>query len=383
MATGHIRKRTTKSGKTSYQVIVESEHDPLTGKRERQYKTVNGTRKQAEALLRKMIGEVEEGNIITTSSLKTGDWLIQWVNTYLPNIEETTRAGYNDRIKNCIIPYLGSVPLKSLKANNIQQWINQLHIQRGLSPKSIKNIYLNLKAALDKAVILRMLSYNPCSGVELPKLQKYKAEIYDKNEIALLLDTAKGTDIYLIVLLTVSIGFRRGELIALCWDDVDFENGIIHVRHNTVLADGKTIHKSPKTSAGVRDISIGDNLVRTLKEAHTQYLLNKISYGSDFVDSNLVICQKNGKPYHPDSITQKWERFVAEKGLKHIRFHDLRHSCATAMIEAGVDPKTVQHRLGHADISITMNIYAHSTKSMDKSAAEKMEDMIFHKASGE
>ena len=325
MATGHIRKRTTKSGKTSYQVIVESEHDPLTGKRERQYKTVNGTRKQAEALLRKMIGEVEEGNIITTSSLKTGDWLIQWVNTYLPNIEETTRAGYNDRIKNCIIPYLGSVPLKSLKANNIQQWINQLHIQRGLSPKSIKNIYLNLKAALDKAVILRMLSYNPCTGVELPKLQKYKAEIYDKNEIALLLDTAKGTDIYLIVLLTVSIGFRRGELIALRWDDVDFENGIIHVRHNTVLADGKTIHKSPKTSAGVRDISIGDNLVRTLKEAHTQYLLNKISYGSDFVDSNLVICQKNGKPYHPDSITQKWERFVAEKGLKHIRFHDLRH----------------------------------------------------------
>ena len=96
-----------------------------------------------------------------------------------------------------------------------------------------------------------------------------------------------------------------------------------------------------------------------------------------------MICQKNGKPYHPDSITQKWERFVAEKGLKHIRFHDLRHSCATAMIEAGVDPKTVQHRLGHADISITMNIYAHSTKSMDKSAAEKMEDMIFHKASGE
>lgn len=341
MATGHIRKRTTKNGKTSYQIIIESEHDPLTGKRERQYKTVNGTKKQAEALLRKMIGEVEEGNVITTSSLKTGDWLIQWVDTYLPNIEESTRAGYNERIKKCIIPYLGFIPLKSLKTDSIQQWINQLQTQNGLSPKSIKNIFLNLKAALDKAVVLRMLSYNPCTGVELPKIQKYQAEIYDKNEISLLLHTAQGTDMYLIVLLTVSLGFRRGELIALQWDDIDLENGIIHVRHNTVLANGKTIHKFPKTSSGIRDISIGENLIKILKEAHTQYLLHKISYGADFIDSNLVICQKNGKAYHPDSITQKWERFVVDKGLKHIRFHDLRHSCATAMIEAGVNPKTV------------------------------------------
>ena len=383
MSTGHIRKRVGKHGETSYQVIVESEKDPLTGKRERTYRTVKGTEKLAEATLRKMIDEVENGGIITVSSVKLGDWLHQWLDTYLPNIEATTRAGYRERIDSCIIPSLGQIPLKALKANNIQAWVNDLHQNRGLSPKTIKNAFLNLKAALDKAVVLKMIPYNPCAGVELPKLQKYKGEIFSTDEIATALEAAKGTDMYLILLLTAYIGFRRGELIALKWEDIDLEAGVIHIRNNTVMADGKKLTKAPKSSAGVRDVSIGANIVKELKKAHSQYLANKLSYGLGFHDTGLVVCKENGEGYRPDSITQKWERFVRQNGLKPIRYHDLRHSCATAMIEAGVDPKTVQQRLGHADISVTMNIYTHSTKAMDRSAADKLDYIMFDKASNE
>lgn len=173
------------------------------------------------------------------------------------------------------------------------------------------------------------------------------------------------------------VGFRRGELVALTWDDVDFEKKTISVRNNTVLADGNIITKQPKSVAGIRDITISDNILAELKNAKKDYKKRKLAMGRDFVDSNLVICRENGKGYRPDSITQKWRRFVISNNLKEIRFHDLRHSCATAMIEAGIDPKTVQQRLGHADISVTMNIYAHCTKTMDKKAAETMDNILF------
>lgn len=383
MATGHIRRRVSKkTGEVSWQVTVEGEKDPLTGERQRSYKTVKGTKKQAEAVKRKLIDELENGGITKVSTMKLGDWMLQWLALYLPNIEATTRAGYKDRIENRIIPTLGSIPLKALNTAHIQGWVNGLK-DEGLAPKTVKNAYLNLKAALDKAVMLKMVPYNPCVGVELPKLQKYKGEIYDTAEMEKLLKTAEETDMYLIALLAVMVGFRRGELVALQWEDVDLKKGVIHVRHNMVIADGEKITKAPKSSAGIRDVSIGPRVVAELKKAHTQYLKNKMLNRRCFKDSGLVICKEDGSGYRPDSITQKWERFIQQNGLKPIRFHDLRHSCATAMIEAGVDPKTVQQRLGHADISVTMNIYAHSTKAMDRSAADKMDNLLFAKASNE
>ncbi|MBR5308256.1 MAG: tyrosine-type recombinase/integrase family protein, partial [Clostridia bacterium] len=242
------RKRVTSDSKTSYQVIVESEKDPLTGKRQRQYKTVNGTKKEAEAILQRMLNELaNSGAIVKPSALKLKDWLTEWLELYLPNIEETTRFNYRERITNRIIPYLGNTPIKDLKTSAIQEWVTTLHKDEELAPKSVKNIFLNLKAALDKAVILRMIPYNPCIGIELPKLVKYDAQVYDEDEIAKLLETARNTDIYLLVVLIVTIGFRRGEITALTWDDIELDKNLLHIRHNTVIAGNKKITKAPKT----------------------------------------------------------------------------------------------------------------------------------------
>ena len=376
MATGHYRNRGIKNGKTSWQLTVECDRDPITGKRDRHYKTINGTKKEAESALRKMILQYETGSPVKQSSLKLKDWMQQWLNLYLPNIEGTTRESYTEKINTHIIPELGHIPLKALNTATIQTWINKLHQEKNLAPKSVRNIYLNLNAALEQAVTLRMIPYNPTAGVVLPKREKYTAEIYDKAEVDKMLNVAKGTDFYIPLLLAVYVGLRRGELVALKWSDIDLDKGIIHVRHNAVMVNGELVIKAPKSAAGIRDVAIGNKLVTELRKEKLQYNKNKIAHGKDFVDSDLVICKPNGEGFRPDSITQKWDRFVERNNLKRIRFHDLRHTCATLMAQAGVSPKTAQERLGHADVSVTMNIYTHSTERMNRTAATLLDTMI-------
>ena len=375
MSTGHIKPYKGKNGVVSYQLVVELPSE--NGKRIRRYKTVKGTKKQAQEALRKFQNELETGYTVTPASMKLSVWMDTWLTQYCPNIEATTRDGYKDKIKNQINPYLGNTQLKALNPVTIQTWVNKLHKEKGLAPKTIRNAFNILNPALQKAVVTKLIPSNPCTGVVLPKGQKYNATIYSTQEIKDLLKIAEKTDMYLPLLLVCYVGFRRGELLALKWDHIDFDKGIIHIQDNTVIAEGKVSTKAPKSAAGTRSLTVGSNIMSALKAARAQYNSNKLAKGADFTDSGLVVCQPDGKPFRPESMTQKWERFVKTHGLKPIRFHDLRHSCATMMIEAGIDPKTVQTRIGHADISTTMNIYTHCTKSMDQSAAKAIDKILF------
>ena len=191
-----------------------------------------------------------------------------------------------------------------------------------------------------------------------------------------LLDLARGTDLFIPVLLATNLGLRRGEVLALRWEHVDFANGIVHIRENKVITKEGALTKAPKSAAGIRDLTMGSQVMTELKQAHAKYIRNKLAKGRAFKDSGLVFSQEDGSEYRPESLTRMWRRFLDKHGLKSIRFHDLRHSCATALLEAGVDPKTVQTRLGHADIAMTMNIYAHCTPNMDRNAAQKLDELF-------
>ena len=372
MATGHVRKRVNKDGSTSYQVVVESDRDPLTGKRERHYKTVNGTKKQAEAVMRQKIAEVESGGIVTTSAVKVGDWVTEWLKLYCPDIEATTRDGYEHNIEKRIKPVLGSIPINALKTGNIQTWVNDL--SKRLAPKTIRNTFNNLNAAMAKAVVLRMIPFNPCNGVELPKAKKYKASVYNATQVNNLLAIAAGTDFYLALALLTSTGVRRGELLALKWKHIDLDRKVIHIRENRVKAGTEILEKSPKSDAGRRDISIGDDVVALLSAAKMQYFVDKERPG--FRDLGYVIHKENGESYRPDAMTKKWERFLAKHNLPHIRLHDLRHTHATLLIQAGISPKVVQQRLGHSDVTITLNTYTHVMPDMAQDAADKLDNII-------
>ena len=374
MATGHLKPRENKDGSKSYQIVIELDRDPITGKRIRHYKSVKGTKKQANAMLHNLLAQYNSGNIVNATTMTLGSWIDQWLNNYLPNIESTTRDSYEEKIRNHIKPSLGSIPLKILNANMIQTWIKGM-IQKGLSPKTIRNTYNILNPAIKKAVLLRMIPHNPSEGVVLPKLQKPKVEVYTEAESKQVLSAAKGTDLYLFVLLSLSLGTRRGELGALKWENIDFDKGTIKVCESRVHANKTVIEKDPKSEAGKRTITVGSDVMSELRKAKKAY--DEKAKEPWFRDLGYVICKKDGTPYRPDSLTQKWERFTERNNLPHIKLHGLRHTNATALIAAGISPKVVQQRLGHADVSITLNTYTHVLPSMDKEAAQKLDNILF------
>lgn len=378
MATGSMREKKTKSGEIRYQITVEGERDPLTGKRNRTYKNVKGSKKEAKAVMHRMITEMEQ-NLITKRTDKTiGEWMDEWVSQYLPNVEETTRIGYKSKIKCYIKPALGDILIRSLRAEHVQKMVNDMSSQ-GLSPKNIRDTYNNINAAMKTAVKIRLIPYNPCEGVVLPKLKKYRAKVYPPQMIHTLLNTATGTDMYLPILLLVTLGLRRGELLALSWDDIDFDNSTIKIRRNMVRGQNGYIIKSPKSQAGVRDIRVGDEVMRELRTAKAQYITDQLSYGAGFQKLGFVIRQEDGSPLFPDSMSRKWRRFLERKNLPKIRLHDLRHSNATALIQAGVNPRVVQQRLGHSDVNITLNTYTHVLPEMDIDAAAKLDSIMLRR----
>ena len=377
MATGHLRKRINKNGSVSYQLTAEGERDTFSGKRERKYKTVTGTKKQAEAELRKMISDLESGNVSAPSAIKLAVWMDTWLNSYLPDIEQTTRDDYEDKINLYIKPALGHLPLKSIKNEDIQTWINNLKNKgvhpnyKGLGPKTIRNVYNLLNPALEKAVVSGKIPRNPCIGTKLPKMQKYQAQVYTMADVQKALSVADDLSTYLMILLGAYVGLRRGEMAALQWKNVDLVNQMITISQNRVHTKNGVIQKSPKTQAGNRNIAIGQFEASALRDAKNVYD-DAVRNNPGFKDLDYVLFQENGDPFHPDSLTQKWERFIAKYHLSHIRLHDLRHSNATAMIAAGINARVVQNRLGHSHVSVTLGTYTHVLPEMDKDAADKL-----------
>lgn len=378
MATGNIREMKTKTG-ISYQITIEGGYDELTGKRIRAYKNVKGSKREAKSVMHKMITEMEEGKLTQRNNKTVSEWMNEWLENYLPNIEETTRVGYKTKIRCYIKPALGDIRIKSLRPEHVQRMVNDM-IDKKLAPKNIRDTFNNINAAMKKAVKLRLIPYNPCEAVELPRLKKYRANVYPTEMIHTVLDTAMGTDMYLPILLLVMVGLRRGELLALRWEDIDFKNNLLKVRNNLVRGEDGYIIKPPKTESGIRDIYLGSDVMNELKSARLKYMNDAFEYGVGFQNLNFVIYKEDGSPFCPDSMSQKWRRFLKTHNLPKIRLHDLRHSNATALIQAGVNPRVVQQRLGHSDVNITLNTYTHVLPEMDIEAAEKLDSIMLKRA---
>ncbi len=204
----------------------------------------------------------------------------------------------------------------------------------------------------------------------------YKAKVYSPQMINTLLATAKDTDMYLPILLFVTAGLKRGELLALSWTDVDFEKNTISIRNNLVRGENGYIIKPPKSESGLREIHLGSQVMYELRKARAKHFADIRLGNKPASTSPFVINQENGEPYTPDAMSRKWKRFLVAHNLPDLPLHGLRHSNATALIQAGVSPKVVQQRLGHSDVSITLNTYTHVLPEMDIEAASKIEDIM-------
>jgi len=381
ITSGSIRKRDTAEGKT-WQITIELPKDPITGKRIRKYKTVEGTKKEAERAMHEYIRELEKGYYVTDSKITINEWIDTWLDVYItPNVSPTTLSRYQGMIKRYIKPIIGSMQVQNLNTLAVQAWVNGLKTSpssgKPMAAATIKHAYHVLKGSMDKAVLAGIISRTPCAGIMLPKGQKKAAVIYNEAQIHQLIGAAKGTEMELVIDMELCLGLRRGELLGLWWQDIDWDKKQVHIVRNRVVVNGKSVVKEPKTANSVRIIDMPDQLVQKLRKHKLTCTGNRMRLGSAYTDSDYIIVHPDGRPIYPEYLSQMLTKLQKKANLPQCRFHDLRHLCATIMLLQGVNVKVAQERLGHKDISTTMNIYSHVLPSSARDAAEKIGSLVF------
>ncbi|TDT63384.1 site-specific integrase [Fonticella tunisiensis] len=375
---GHIRKRGA-----GYQIVVDVGRDPLTGKRKQ--KSVGGfkTKKEAEKALAELIAKIEQGEYVEYKNSTLKDFLLKWLENKKPLLKPTTYIFYEKIVNNILIPGLGSTELSKLKPIHIQSFISKLYEREDINSTTIKHYYTTLKTALNQAVKWQLIPSNPCEAVEPPKREKKKMQVLTPEQVNLLLDYAHNSQevMHIPLLLALTCGLRRGEIIALKWSNVNLEKGHIIISESAAIRkNGKNIILDTKTDAGERIVELPSFVIPILKQHRKKQLENKLLFGSEYKDTNLVCSWPNGEELKPDYITHAFKKLLRKLELPDIRFHDLRHTHATLLLLQGVNPKIVSERLGHASIDITLDIYSHVLPTMQKEAAEKLNDLFLKKA---
>ena len=388
MATSTIRKRSTKKGE-AYQIIIETERDkseenPNKG-RNRIFKTVYCTKKEAEKIMREMLNKIDNQAFIKDNKTTVKEFLEEWLELFIePHLAPTTVFGYKNQLSKYVYPILGNKRLQELKTTHIQKFYNDMKIKSPLSDKplgakTIRNIHMNLLAAFDKAVEQEVIPKNPAKLAQLPKGAKYKAEVYSLDEINQLFELVKDTDLELAIHILILLGLRRGELVGLRWSNVDLQNNTVNIIENAVMIKNDVIIKDPKSESGKRTIEMPESLTLMMKKAKLEYLQRRSKQKVRNINEkdDYVITQPDGTPYKPSSFSQKIRRFLLDTPLKRIRLHDMRHTNATLMLQLGISAKVAQKRLGHADFSTTMDLYTHVLQDVEKEAAAKMEVGVY------
>lgn len=377
---GHIRKR----GKNSYTIVLSLGLDPATGKRNQQWVSITGTKKDAEKRLGELLHQFDNGTFMKPSKTTLGEFLERWLKDYAwPNLAPRTAEGYEHIIRRHLIPGLGNTLLIQLKPEHLQRYYSgklsggRCDGKGGLSPRTVRHHHVTLHNALESAVKWGMLSRNPAAAVNPPPYQHAQWNILNEDNICTLLEAAKKTFYYALFYLMLFTGMRRSEALALRWCDVDLllcQVYVVRTLHH--LRNGEIIFRAPKTAKGRRMIALSPSTALVLREHREKQEVDRLMLGMPLKDDDLVFSQLDGKPLLPDTVTHAWIKLVRRVGLKGIRLHDTRHSHASLMLKQGTHPKIVQERLGHASIQITLDTYSHVAPGLQEAAANRFDNLV-------
>ena len=390
---GSIEKR----GKNSYRLVCYNGFD-LNGNSIRHTKTIHGSKKDAKIELAKFVADVQKGMYVEGKSLKFTDFVEIWKRDYGSKVlAPSTYKRYLGILESRIIPFFGHFRVDKIKPTDIMQFYDLLSKDtqivrrkdnngkktgKPLSPKTILEHHRLLRAMLQKAVYWQMIVSNPAERVQAPKTKKPKRKYYDDEQSKALISglmklTEEQFKYKVAIILTIFTGVRLGELMGLEWDDINFREGIVSInRSSQYLADKGVFTKVPKTESSIRDVAIPDFVVSLLEEYKCWYDNQKALFGELWYDSNRLFVQADGKPMHPSTISKWFEKFVAQIGLPVINFHGLRHTNATLLIAQNIDVSVVAARLGHAQITTTLNFYVHPIISHNKTAGFALENLL-------
>ena len=371
MTTGRIIDRNEK-----YAYVISLPPDPQTGKRKQRWRSGFNTKTEAATELRKALNALDEFGIPTDATVS--EYLDEWIKRGVEGKrEERTIGNYRNGCVH-IKKALGDVKLDKLKPVQIEHMYDEL--AKHLSPSSVHTVHRVLRVALNRAVKWGYLQESPLKRVDPPSLRQKERQVLTVEQAIAILDWMrehKQTS-HVGVSLAIFAGLRRAEACGLRWSDVDVVNGILRIHTTRQFRRGDII-KGTK-SGKRRDLPIGEDLTQTLKSWRGEQVKHTLQRGGTWSEDDWVIRQPDGFPINPDTLLHELRKAEIKLDLPHVSFHDLRHTHATLLLEAGIDLKTVQDRLGHESIVTTGNIYAHVTGHMKRDAVDAL-DNSFRKRS--
>ncbi|MGA2186260.1 MAG: tyrosine-type recombinase/integrase [Bryobacteraceae bacterium] len=375
---GHIRRR----GERSWAIILDLDRGP-DGKRRQKWHTVQGTKKEAERKLTEILHSLATGSYIEPSETTVGEYLLRWLADYAKiNVGAKTYERYDGIVRNDLIPALGSIPLLKLQPLQIQAYYTAaLQSGRkdgkgGLSAQTVLHHHRLLRKALAQAMRWNLLAANVADRVEAPHPRPKEMQPLDEAESADLIHAAEGTRLYVSILLAVTTGLRRGEILALTWSDVDLPGRRLFVRHALEETRNGVNVKEPKSRRGRRTVTLPAFVVDSLKVHKAEQELRKRALGAAYDDRGLVCCGEDGTIWSPSAFTSAYRALLARRKMKGIPFHALRHSHASQLLRDGVSPKIISERLGHSKVGFTLDVYSHLLPGMQEEAASHVESGI-------
>ena len=363
---------------------------------------------EAEAALNTVLVKLQQGSYIPPAKVSLRDYLNrEWLPPMKSKVKPSTYLSYQTHVERHINPDLGNIPLQKLSPAMLEAFYRRLLTEPRkpteqprpkpelkaqpeatddepkalppLSPLTVRKIHATLHKALADALRQDKIGRNPAEAVDPPDRKSgtvHHMKTWTPGELQAFLESTRGTRHYPLWLTLATTGMRRGEALGLRWQDVDLVNARLSVQQNRLSIGYQVTTGDPKTGKG-RTISLDPATVAALKRLRKQQLDEQIlRKKTGYVDSGLVFRREDGQGYHPDLISQSFEKAVRQSKQPRIRLHDLRHTHATLALQAGIHPKVVQERLGHANISITLDVYSHAIPAMDEQAASKIASLF-------
>lgn len=345
---------------------------------------VKNNRRKAETALREIISEYEKAQLIYDPDVFVSEFLDEWLEEVKPFIDTVTWDGYKVILDSHVRPYFENhrIKLSDVCLDDIQAYFDYkaAHGRKdghgGLSPKTLhlhKNV---LRLAFKEAMRHRLISTNPCDLVRLPKLERREYEWYNAKEIAALFDAIKDEPLFPLIETTVMYGLRRSEVLGLQWKSVDFDADSILIRHTISMATKVVEKDKTKNESSYRAFPLFPELKEQLLRLKKEEEANREFFGNTYVENDYIFKWANGKVYSPTYISHKFNDLLIKYNLPHIRFHDLRHSCASLLLTEGCSLKDVQEWMGHADIKMTGNIYGHLDLSRKRATSEIVRESL-------
>lgn len=367
---GSIEKRVGKRGTTWYGKYDFL--DPATGKRV--HRRVSApTRKECDARLRAAIQTSERGGSVADERLSVRAYSDRWLAAIESTVRPATYRRYADMLRLHVLPAVGGIQVAKLSPLDLQRLYAD-RLAYGLSATTVHHMHAIIHRALKQAMRWGLVDRNVSEMVDSPRRVQPDVTTWNTVQVAAVLSAGDDTDLAALWRLALLTGMRRGELLGVMWEDLDLDRGMLAVRRTLSRGKGGTWELGqPKTASGRRSIALPASCVTALRKHRARQAAERLRLGPIWQDQGFVFTNETGGPVHVNSLMHYFRKLIAAADVPTIRFHDLRHTSATLLLAEGVHPKIVQERLGHADISMTLNRYSHVMPGMQRQAADTLD----------